>query len=177
MQVTRREIQRRVWWRLPPGLRGMLLVVDPNGDELARSLHRRLKPDIAQPQPSGAVRQGVPRRFECRLASAQESAHLLRQSRHAAARSTMSLSSTRPIRVRPACVKVASFTALLLIGRLYAPPPRVVPPYSVPQGLSSPGPSSGGLSRVLRREMCLDPHSLYGYHAAASHIIELAGLV
>jgi hypothetical protein len=34
----------------------------------------------------------------------------------AAARSTISLSSTRPIRVRPWCVKVASFTALLLMA-------------------------------------------------------------
>src|SRR5215831_6257691 len=38
----------------------------------------------------------------------------------ATARSTISPLSTRPIRVRPACVKVASFTAFLLVGKQYA---------------------------------------------------------
>src|SRR5215831_20556693 len=37
----------------------------------------------------------------------------------ATARSTISPPSTRPIRVRPACVKVASFTAFLLVGKQY----------------------------------------------------------
>ena len=107
MQVTRRKFSGGCGGVSLPASAACSLVVDANSDELARPLHRRFEPDIAQPQPGRAVRQGLPRRVEGRLAGAQEGAHLLWEVGHGGRQiddlAVVHQANPRPPRLRKGC--------------------------------------------------------------------------